>query len=357
MPKTAYQYVNGNYYVLTELPCINNGKIIGRIPTRSVMSFNESESRVISSITINTIDCENLQTNKEQYDACVEQLRVKKIKQIDRIYNRFMMYMDYSVYDTDGKEIKHSVASNELKPIHTVYPLGITQDNEMVHHIVREFSENIDFSTKTTLPYGIMQCKKKERYQVVINDISIYQDLIDRTSIHRSSEGNCYAYGSHTIASSLENMVLIYSTNENGIVIQTIDVPYIPKKVSINLKILIDDIFFAYDDTEINSIIIDNNTTPDPGDPTLPGGSRIPEGDKKPIADGSLKPDENGFSDYYEKARSTTPGAYQVVYDEIPDDEYDIETMIKKYMVIADIPDIEIGEYVRYMRTMDISQL
>lgn len=355
MGKTAFEYIDGKYYRLADTPSLDRGQLIECLETKNIMTFNESESRVISSITLNTINCCELKTNSELYNEFVSYLRKKRIRSLDRVYNRFMVYLDYSIYNRNGEEVKHDVASHEIIPDTTLYPLGVSEENELVYHVARLFNPTIEFTTKNKMPYGIMDTgNKKSRYTMMINDISIYQDKIDRVGKHLSSQGNCYKYGSHTIRSSLENMVLVYSTNDNGISIQSIDVPYIPKKITLSIKILIDNMFIAYDDAEVDQILAENIDTPDI---IIPSGPVIPEGDIKPIADGNMKPDENGFSDYYELARSTTPEAYKVVYDDIPDSEYDVHTMIRKYMVIADLPYIQIGDYVRYMKTLEISHL
>jgi hypothetical protein len=85
------------------------------------------------------------------------------------------------------------------------------------------------------------------------------------------------------------------------------------------------------------------------GDPVLDDdGKVIPDSELYPDADGSEEPDENGWFDYYELCRSTTPCALQVVEDLIPDTIYDTHKMIRKKKVIKDIPNVTVGDFVIY---------
>lgn len=353
MSKATYEYINETYYKLSENSPRILKKVFGDFETKSIMTVNANESKVISSICLNGISTCNAKTNKELYEEFVDYLKKNVVTQIDNLYTRYMVYIDYSVYDDRGQEIKHSVASKEIVPEDGIYPLGVNKENELVYRQVKLFSPTLDLETQMRIPYGIMQTGRlRTCYTMQINDVSIFQDKIERFNTHYSSQENCYAYGSHTIKSSLEQMILIYSTSDNGIIFEAMNIEFVPRIISVTIKLLLDNLLVAYDDTEINKILLENLDV----DPSTPGGSIIPEGDVKPIA-GSREPDEFGFSDYYEKCRESTPKAYRVVEDILSKDDYDPYTMIRKYMVIADIPDIEIGDYVRYYRQLDSAQL
>ena len=77
-----------------------------------------------------------------------------------------------------------------------------------------------------------------------------------------------------------------------------------------------------------------------------------PDDGHKP-ADGSIEPDDDGHYDWYERCNSTTPYALLVVSDTIDHTSYVPEIMIKRSLVLADIPDIQIGEYVIYREGID----
>ena len=119
----------------------------------------------------------------------------------------------------------------------------------------------------------------------------------------------------------------------------------------------------VYDDKTITDILIENidkkySEDTQPTDPEAPSdGSEddilIPDDDPKKPADGDYEPDENGYYDWYERCKLTTPNALLVVEDLISDASYNVNTMIKKSMVVQDIPDIEVGEYALYSESLD----
>ena len=53
----------------------------------------------------------------------------------------------------------------------------------------------------------------------------------------------------------------------------------------------------------------------------------------------------------------TNPDALLVVEDTIPDNRYDPDTMVHQKDVLADVPDAEVGGYVRYVTGFDITKL
>ena len=78
------------------------------------------------------------------------------------------------------------------------------------------------------------------------------------------------------------------------------------------------------------------------------------EGDgEHPAADGDETPDADGHFDWYERCNSTTPDALLVVANDTPDETYDKSKMIKIKYILADIPDIQVGEYVIYREGID----
>ena len=77
-----------------------------------------------------------------------------------------------------------------------------------------------------------------------------------------------------------------------------------------------------------------------------PNGSA--QGADFPAADGSVTPNEEGWFDYYERCSPKVVGALKVVTDDLGDSYYDPNIMIYISKVVADIPDIQLGEFVVY---------
>jgi len=139
-------------------------------------------------------------------------------------------------------------------------------------------------------------------------------------------------------------MKKIYSTYDNGLIIAAVEVPYIPRKMVINLHMAIDNTIVVYDNSSITDILVENLYLKK-YEEEMQG--RIPDGEKYPTADGSTT-EVNGKYDYYARVNDDTVGALRVVEDDLIGDNYDKNTMIHQSMVTKDIPDIQINEYVKY---------
>ena len=146
-------------------------------------------------------------------------------------------------------------------------------------------------------------------------------------------------------------MKKIYSTYDNGLIIAAVEVPYIPRKMVINLHMAIDNTIVVYDNSSITDILVENLYLKR-YEEEMQG--RIPDGEKYPTADGSTT-EVNGKYDYYARAEADSVGSLLVVSDDITGEDYDTETMIHKSMIINDIPDIEVDEYVKYFRVSVMS--
>lgn len=358
--KAIYTKVGDTYFKVIQ--DISNPSIIFRMPeTHSTMETNPAIKQVQSNIWINPICVNTIQTNKEAYDEMVETLISKRVTQIDNIQNRFVVYIDYSVYNENGTEVNHNVVSKEVEPVDAMYPLGAGMDCELLYKQIKSLKADLSFSVKNPYPYGIMRNNcRGTMYTMKINDIALYQDLIYGSNFadkHYSACENCYAYGSHTIDSTLRGMKRIFSTYDMGMTIAAIEVSFVPRTIQLNIKMACDNTIVVYDDNEIKNIITENlrwkYTNPQP--PVIDPDDDVPEGEKYPSSDGSREPNEEGKYDYYERVTKDSEGALLVVEDELTGELYDTCKMIHKSLVINDIPDIELGEYVRYFKVAVMS--
>lgn len=362
--KAIYTKLDNKYYRVIQ-DCSNPTNVFRMPCTHSQMSLNAGIKQVNSTVWINPICIEDVKTNMETYNEMLNHLINESVTQIDNIHNRFVLYMDYSIYNEKGNEINHNVVTKEIEAIDMLYPLGVNMCSELIYKQIKAFNSEVSFVVKNSYPMGIMCDCSHSMYNMKINDIIIYQDLINSSSFtdkHYSCSENCYAYQSHTIASQFKNMKKIYSTYDDGIIIAAVEVPFIPRKVVINFHMAVDNTIVVYDEQEIKDIIAENiynkyhPSIPDfPEDDPSIDEPVIPEGEKYPESDGSEE-EVNGKYDYYERVSSDTEGALVVVEDELVGDYYDNTTMIHKSMVINDIPDIEINQYVKYFKVSVMSK-
>lgn len=71
-------------------------------------------------------------------------------------------------------------------------------------------------------------------------------------------------------------------------------------------------------------------------------------GEKYPTADGSTEVGNDGTYDYYGFVNSSAENALQVVSDDVTGADYDPVTMIHISLVVADLPSVSVGDYVKY---------
>lgn len=251
--KAIYTKIDDTYYRVnqdTEIPT----NVFSMPGTHSNMTVDPLSQKVNSKLWINTISKSTVSTNKELYENMIEDININKVKSIQQITDRYLIYLDYCVYNKDDKEITHSVAIKELNVKDSVYLLGVNSDGDLMYKRIKELIGDMSFVVKNEYPMGIMYTNT-DQYKLIINDLIVYQDL---NETHRSSENVCYAVGSHTITSTIAGLKKIYSTADNSISIAAVEVPFIPREISLRIHIALDNIIVVYDDAEISDIVINN---------------------------------------------------------------------------------------------------
>ena len=248
--KAIYTIVNGCIHKINQDTSVPSN--IVKMPytpyTHTSSTLDEGSRTVGANIWINTLDSvENAKSNAELFDDMIMYMKEQKITHYDQLSNNFTMYLDYSICDSMGKELDHSVMIRGVSAIDAIYPLGVNENNECVYRRVKVFKPHIEFALKSNIPYGIMGSGKSS-YRIHINDVMIFQSYgTDNNNCccgsHNSIESNSYTYGSHTIASSLNDKAQVYSADRDGLVISPIEVNFMPRKAVIDFEITLSKIF------------------------------------------------------------------------------------------------------------------
>ena len=351
--KAIYTKVDGTYYKVNQSTATPS-KIYNMPETHSIMNSDTAIQQVNSRIWINTFSKNTMQTNKEAYDEMIQYFVANRTTQIDYINDRFLIYVDYTILDMDGKEVTHSVVQQEIKGDDALAILGVNGVCECIYKQVKEFNTEFEFTVKNNYPIGIMYNNNRS-YKLIINDLTIYQDL---NEAHKSCDANPYQYQSHTIASMLEGLKKIYSSYDNGFSFSAVDVPFVPRKIVLTINLAIDSLIVVYDNNVVNTLLIDNaaanysdecnchDNNEEDDIPVVPNGTEI-----YPEADGSLIMN-NGEYDKYERTTEDRPDKLLVVSDDVVGNDYNPTKMVHISMLTKDIPDITVGEYVRYVRVI-----
>lgn len=366
--KIADQYVkvDGN----TSIP----RSIAKSFRNHASLQHDAANREMIATLYVNGIDYTNLESNRSLYKIMIEDLRKNKVTEIKTISDKYVLWVDYSIYNEKGTEINHSCTTKSLDCGYDgILPLGCAFNNELVYRRVKLFDPKIVFAVTNKIPFGVMASAYNEEYTLKINDICILQCTDPTNSdcygIHNSIEGNSYSYDSHTIQCMLQYNIPVYSTAAEKLDFGEFQVSFYPRKLTLDLHLILGNMIVAYDEQNVLDVLLENingkyDDTENPDDPNpdpAPGGDdddpSIPSEDDKPDSDGKYDADSNGFYYYYERCIQTNPNALLVVEDAIPDNKYDKNTMIRHNKVVLDIPDISVGDYVRYVTGFDTTKL
>lgn len=271
--KAIFTNINGQYYKVMQ-DTSHPTDVVRPHRTHSQMDNDAACKVVNSTIWINTLENDVVMSNRELYDQMMKVLADNKVKHMPQIQDHYVMYCDYSVFNYDGKQINHNAFTTPINPKDMMYNLGVDKMSELVYKQVKTFETSISLNVKNDYPMGIMRNSSNIRYTLQINDISIYQDLKHTESdIHNSSDPQSYP-----ISTVLETMVKLYSTHDNGIAIAAVEVPFIPRKITLDVNIILDNLIVAYDELAVKKLIANNNEDiggGDSDDSDVPAGTII----------------------------------------------------------------------------------
>lgn len=343
--KSIYTIINGKpFNIIQDTKVPNN---IERIEHNNISSNTDGICQAVTAkLIFNDSDASEVMSNKESYDSLVNYIKDNTITQIDKLRNRFIAYVDYSIYNSDDEETDHSVIIKPIKAIDFINPLGVSIESECVYRRSKKLDTSLDFIITNKIPFGIMQSKQR-RAILKINELSIYQNIYiddsndEEIDIHNSIYCQPCLYNSCTIGTSLENCVKVYSTKDEGIEITPIETDFLPRKIVLNIRVILNNYIVAYDNQVINDILIENIKKKE-GITEEPSEEVITESDNEA---------------HYEVVEETTEGALRVVEDLYPESNFDEKTMIHKSDVALDIPSINIGDYVKLISIPTDSEL
>ena len=257
--KAIYTKIDGQYCQINQLVATPNVLCGGVVIPHSQMEIRDEN--VTASIWADNIDRLNEPTNQDLYTDMINHFRSELVKEIPLIQNRYVLYVDYSVYNENNVEVKHSVVTDEITAIDSFYPqtVGTSQENcPLSYKLVKKFDGSVSFAAmKQEYPFGIIKDTSKNKFVLVINCFKIFQDTIYKRSggvCGRSGDLSSYPYETHTIESSLDSMKLIYT----GYKLIPVEVSFIPKSVTLSFHIVLDNYIVASDQYFINDIIIEN---------------------------------------------------------------------------------------------------
>lgn len=311
----------------------------------STLQIDPSNKFVKQLLQINTLESTNIKSNGQLFKELSDYIKEKKLTEIDTIQNYFKVCIDYMVF-YNNKEIEHAQVIRPIECVDKAILLGVGTNNECVYRRVKTFNPKIDFRMRDPLPHGIIE-HSKGNYILKINNISVFQSLKEFNEVHNSIYEVPYRIPSSVINADLDNTVMVYSSSNTGVDIQEIRLNFMPRHIEVSLDMVLTNYTVVYNDTDISNILIENiekKYAEGEGDTDIKtpddSGTTIVPGDDSDINN------KESTIEVYQKCTEETPNALLVVEDLMPEDTFNASKMIKKNVVIGDIPDIEVGDYV-----------
>lgn len=371
--KSIYTMINNTLYRIRQDASVPYQLSTLPAGCTAALSMDTSAKEVTEIIKINTLKRSSIKSNGQLVQEMLDKLKEDKITEIDTIQNNFKIYIDYSVY-CEGRLIDHSAVIRSAIPHDKGIFLGVSRENELLYRRVKYFEHDIEFAVKNPLPFGITHTRR-QNYEIKVNAVCLFEDIHGNDNYHPSHECVPLQIPSASIDTTVSDMLMVYSSENDDVDISPIQLAYIPRKMCFKIQIQLADYYEVYSKATVDAILLENiknkydhidPTVPDkpdnpdkpdvpdkpdnpdkPDEPDKPDTPITPSDNPKP-ADGDFDPDDNGWFDFYERCTSTSPGRLLVVEDAIPAASYSSKTMIRKSNVIKDIPDIKVGEYVLY---------
>ena len=311
----------------------------------STLQIDPSNKFVKQLLQINTLESTDIKSNGQLFKELSDYIKEKKLTEIDTIQNYFKVCIDYMVF-YNNKEIEHAQVIRPIECTDKAILLGVGINNECVYRRVKTFNPKIDFRMRDPLPHGIIE-HRKGNYILKINNISVFQSIKEFNEVHNSIYEVPYRIPSSVINADLDNTVMVYSSSNAGVDIQEIRLNFMPRHIEVSLDMVLTNYTVVYNDTDISNILIENiekkyaegEDDTDIKTPDDSGTTVVPE-------DGNDTNNKESTIEGYQKCTEETPNALLVVEDLMPEDTFNTSKMIKKNVVIGDIPDIEVGDYV-----------
>lgn len=345
--KAFYKKIDSRYYKINQSNVRTPANISRMGTTHTSVSCNCSADTVGIHVWVETMDKQHPPTNRKLVGEMKEFLKENLVTQIDTLEDNYKVYLDYTILDTNGNQVEHSVSLMDVMPIDAIRPLGINCYDELIYRQVKILKPQFNLVLTRNIPFGIMQTKTGS-CEFQINDIIILQEFAQNDNTPSMYCG-CYKYGSSTIQSTLENMMTIYSTKNEGIVIEGIGFSQVPRRINIDLEFSLSDEIIVYDDGQIDAIIEENTNHMDPDtDDTdydgVCGCNPCPVHKPDPKPEPPIEDDTE--PEIYELCSKLTANHLVVVSDYIMDKFFDSESMVRKKDVLPSIPTIEVGDCV-----------
>lgn len=339
-----YFWKDGNAYRFTEGSLATPKELI----TVDEPAISSVRNNGTTTIHLNLAAVDPTVGNRRLVEDFEQFLVDEKITEVTPMSGMFKVLVDTVIYDANRNVINEGVKIHGIAGNTAVTLLGISNDDELEYTFVKNFQLHIPYMFPT-IASGITMQRKAPRY-IRIRNISIIGGFLTEGThdsvkvLNQTLLDHTISPVSPTLEAVREDGVLMFSADNIGV----IDLIEAPTTIDLSMDINVGGLLQVFDESKIAKILVDNmnenpDTPTDPVDPDNPGGGCQCEEDK--------------FFEKYERTASNNPKAGLVVSDA----DYaagNYSGVAYPYSdVVVDIPDITVGEYVEYVKSLVLMSL
>lgn len=220
----------------------------------------------------------SLLSNREMYEKAVAKIEEKKISKITRLGPHYRVLIDYQLYNAKKNIVMdEGIVTRIISANNAFLPLGLDpEQNELVYRPVKLIDAVFEFVYRSDVPFGIMK-EPNEDIVLYINRIQVQQSRVcvnDRDLTEKERKEGIVIErrnpNSHTEYKFTDVYMTIYDSEMEGISISPIHTRTCPRKISVEIKFLLNNYFFTSDPNDIMKYI-EKNTEDKPLPPPKPG--------------------------------------------------------------------------------------
>lgn len=317
------------------------------------LSVHSSRTNGVVNIIYDLFNTANSDSNRIRYEDYLSFLKDKLVTNLTLMNNTYKVFVDIVIYDESKKVIEEGIKIHEITASDLVKLYDVDSSSELKYVFNKKFHCVIpcNVANSNVKTFGINARQKVPKY-VRIRNISIrgeYKDPDNTNGIMKLNQtliDTTISRISPTISDVKDKMIEVYNSAGTNLAVIDIGTGY-PRSINIEINVTVDGFMVPFDEIEINKILVENEETlnPDPSPDPGPDSGPDPGGDDD---EGSL------FFAQYERCSKTDAQARVVVADA---DYKDDGTCYKLSEVQKDIPDIKVGEYVKYVESLVVLSL
>lgn len=310
-----------------------------------VSSINRGDT---ATVTINLKGTNGLKTNGEYYEDFLKHLKEEKVTKLTRMAGKFKIFVDAVVYDENRRVIEEGIKIHNIDSDDAIRILDVDSTNSCQYVKTKIFRTVVQYSYPV-IRTGVIGERKAPRY-IRIRGVSIMAEISKARNTNGIARLNQTLLDttispiSPTIEQAKGCMVELF--NSYGYRFGIIDLVNPPRAIDLSIAVILEGFTYPYNEKEIIDIIRENGG----GKPTPPDPDPDPEEPECPC-----EPDE--FFAEYVRCQANDPLAGKVISDEdfaagnYTGRAYALSTVQK------DIPNITIGEFVKYEETLVLTSM